>query len=325
MSSEKEFSRVAPGATGVDPNHPARARFRIVDAERAIIEPVDGVWRKKFAICGFAASTRMMAPFDDPNYYIAILNQLNRHVPRADFHWDIHRNWREENVAGTDHPGYLAECDMPVFMTQTEPSIPTSVRFPLEQAMERVVGIDYFTSTVAFMVAWTIMQIDQQVDAEVAALEQRLSDAETGIVDDDVAALLKNPRKFRAWLSDRYAEREIAIFGIDLVVGTEYDWQKSCVEYMLGLANARGITVRIPPQCALLKQRWRYGYEAEPQGELIRLSELQKRATNLANERAQLIARLQTIDGAAQENAYWTQVSDLRSKGAHVRLNEDTA
>ena len=214
---------------------------------------------------------------------------------------------------------------MPVFMTKTEPNIPTSVAYPLKRVIDRVVGCDYFTSTVAFMVAWAILMIDEQVDAEVEALVQRAHGAEGNGDHGDESAqkLLLGGSTFRTWLADRYREREIGIFGIDLIVGTEYDWQKSCVEYMLGLANARGITVRIPPQAALLKQRWRYGYETEPQGGLIKLTELNRRGAALQNERNQLIARLQTIDGAAQELAYWAQIFDLRSKGGTVRLNED--
>ena len=60
--------------------------------------------RKKIAICGFAASSRMLAPFDDPEWSVAILNQLYRHTPRASMIYDVHGNWREANVEGTDHP-----------------------------------------------------------------------------------------------------------------------------------------------------------------------------------------------------------------------------
>ena len=325
-NSAKTYAEQAPGATGVDPDHPLRARFRVVDREAGIIEPLDGVWRKKIAICGFAASSRMLAPFADPDTYICGLNQLYRHIPRADMWWDIHENFASDNVEGTDHPGYLRECGMPIFMTQAQADIPTSVTYPLQRVTERVVGTDYFTSTVAFMVAWAIMNIDEQVDAEVEALVQRAHGTEGNGDHGDESAkkLLLGGSTFRTWLADRYAEREIGIFGIDLIVGTEYDWQKSCVEYILGLANARGITVRIPPQSALLKQRWRYGYETEPQGGLIKGTELAKRGAALSNERNQLIARLQTIDGASQELQYWAQIYDLRSKGGSVKLNEDS-
>ena len=313
MASDKDYASQAPGATGVDRNHPAEQghQLTIIDADQGVVEAIPR--RKKFAICGFAASSRMLAPFGDPQYEIWGLNQLYRHIPRETRHFDIHRNWREDNVPGTDHPTWLAQCGIPVYMAEREPSIPTAVRYPVEDIMQRVGGIDYFTSTVSFMLALAIREIDQQVETEVDAL-----------ATDDAVALTRDVQKMRQWLSDRYAEREIAIFGIDLIVGTEYDWQKACVEFYLGIAHARGIVVRVPPHSALLKQQFRYGYQAEPEQGPLKLSELQTRATALQNERQQTIAKLQTLDGALQENSYWAQVADLRLKGGKVKLNEDT-
>ena len=251
----------------------------------------------------------MLAPFDDPEWECWLLNQLYRHCPRATRHFDIHANFASDNVEGTDHPGWLAQCGIPVYMTQVEPSIPTSVRYPIERVIEKVAGCDYFTSTVAFMLGLAILEIDEQVEREFNS-----HPVPEGATIADV----------RASVACAYAEREIGIFGIDLIVGTEYDFQKACVEYLLGLANARGITVRIPPQSALLKQRGRYGYETEPAGGLVKLTELKKRAEALQAERSGLIARLQTIDGAVQENGYWGQIAELRSRGGFVKLNEDT-
>ena len=328
MSSHKTFSEQAPGATGVDPNHPAETGYlvSVVDGPDGVVKAPDPA-RKKIAVCGFAASSRNLAPFDDPEWEVWGLNQLYRHIPRASRWFDIHANWRDDNVPGTDHPAWLQQCGIPVYMSGHEPSIPTSVQYPLARVIERVAGVDYFTSTVAFMVALSIYEFDRQVDAEVEDLRRR-ADGTPGS-DDETAAreardVVRDPVRFRAWLSARYAERELGIFGIDLIVGTEYDWQKSCVEYLLGVAHARGITVRLPEQCALLKQRWRYGYETEPNGGLLRMTELRKRAEALTTRRNALIAELQTIDGALQENQYWGQVMDLRSKGGTVKLNEDS-
>ena len=306
MSSHVDYAHEAPGATGVSRQHPAEQGYavQIVDAEAGITKCLPEP-RRKFAICGFAASSRNLAPFDDPEAEIWSLNQLYRHIPRATRHFDIHANWREDNVEGTDHPAWLAECGLPVYMTQREPSIPTSLRYPIARVIERVAGTDYFTSTVAFMVGLAILEIDEQVERELNGSTP--------------------PERFdlsRARVAEAYGRREIGIYGIDLIVGTEYDWQKACVEYLLGIAQARGILVRIPPQSALLKQRWRYGFEAEPAAHPIKLSELTKRSEALNTERNQLIARLQTIDGAIQENGYWTSIADLRLKGGTVRLNE---
>lgn len=309
MGSEKTYAEQAPGATGVDPNHPAAARPEILDHDSAIVRV--SPLRRKFAICGFAASTRGLAPFADQEYEVWGMNQLYRHIPRADRWFDIHENWAEDNVEGTDHPGWLAKCGIPVYMTSRQPSIPTSVRYPLEAIMREVTGgLDYFTSSVSFMLGIALWEIERQVQEELASIPE--------------SDLPRDPKAWTALTRRLYAEREIAIFGIDLIVGTEYDYQKACVEYLLGISQAKNITLRIPPQSALLKQLWRYGYEKEPKGWPIRISELQKRQTAIQEERNKLIARLNTLDGAAQENGYWQQVHDLRSKGGTVKLNEDT-
>ena len=64
MPSNQDHQHVAPGGVGVDPNHPAEVghHFEIIDAERAIVKELPEP-RKKIAICGFAASSRMLAPF----------------------------------------------------------------------------------------------------------------------------------------------------------------------------------------------------------------------------------------------------------------------
>jgi len=329
MSSNVTAAQVAPGVEGVNLTDPVNATLEIVDADAGLIRPAHGTaWRKKFAICGFAQSSRMLAPFADPAYYVIGLNQLYRHIPRADMWFDIHRNWREDNVPGTDHVKWLAECGMPIFMVERMPELPTSVRYPIERVIERVVGMDYETSTVAFMVAWAIDLIDQQVEAEVAAASNgHLAVTASNLLSTEESRVHEamNYGKAKQWIHDRYAEREISLWGIDLIVGTEYDYQKACVEYMLGLAHARGIVVRLPPASALLKQPWRYGYEAEPVQHPIKQSELFKRGQALTAEKNTLLARLQTIDGALQELSYWHDIATLRNRGGHVRPNEATS
>lgn len=332
MSSNKTYAEVAPGVKGVDRDHPAESGYlvEVVDGLNGVVRFTDGRGgpaqpRKKIAICGFAASSRNLAPFDNPEWEIWGLNQLYRHIPRATRWFDIHANWREDNVAGTDHPAWLAQCGIPVYMSSYEPSVPTCVNYPLQRVIDRTTGVDYFTSTVAFMVALAINEIDAQVLTEIASLAKAANYADNGPIsaaEREAREILLDPVAYESWKDARYAERTIALFGIDLIVGTEFDFQKACVEFLLGLAQARNITINLPSVCALLKQRWRYGYEAEPSGQLIKLAELQKRQAALQNEKSQLIARLQTIDGAIQEGGYWAQVGELRSRGGEVVLND---
>lgn len=236
---------------GVDPFHPARnTTMRILDAEAGLISRT----RDKLAIVGYASSTRDMAPFDDDTWDIAGLNQIYRFLPREDVHMDIHVNWDEENVDGTDHRGWIRDCGIPVLMTKVHPDLPTSVAFPLDAVIQS--ATDYLTSSVAFYIAWAIHQ----------------------------------------------GYKEIALYGIDLIVGTEYEFQKACAEFWLGVAHGKNILLRIPPQSALLKHTHRYGYEREPSVGLISLSEMDARIARLTGERDTQLSRLYALDGAVHEN-----------------------
>lgn len=267
MGSEKDG---IVATSGVRFDHPCASREKVIDGRNGIVERDPN--KKKVAIVGFASSTRMGAPFDDPSYAIWGMNQLYRHIPRADRWFEIHSNWDEHVVDGTDHEGWIKAAPIPVYMAEYHAKFPTCVKFPLD-ALKTEFG-DYFTSSVAFMLA---LAIKEQFE-------------------------------------------EIAIFGIDMIVGTEYFEQKACVEYWIGVANGRGIQVKIPPQSALCKQHYRYGYELEPNTGFIRPSDLEKRVADLRKKRNELGAQLALIDGALQDAEYWQEVLTLRMRGGLVPM-----
>ncbi len=249
MSSNTEFVDIPDNAEGVNPNHPHASHIKIIDAEHGVVERT----RDKLAVVGFATSTRDLAPFDDPEWDIAGLNQLYRMIPRADIWMDIHVNWDEENVEGTDHEGWIRDCGIPVLMSRVHSELPTSVSYPVDAVIAG--ATDYLTSSVAFYIAWAIHQ----------------------------------------------GYKEVALYGIDLVVGTEYEFQKSCAEFWIGVAHGKGMKVTLPPQCALLKQTHRYGYEIEPDAGLLPLSEIENRTKHLMFQRDKTIQQFSALNGAIGE------------------------
>ena len=136
-----------PHKTGVDIHHWAAAHPKIIDLDKAIVETT----RKKVALVGFAMSSTLEAPFEDPEFEIFAMNQLYRHIPRADRWFDIHENWNEHVVAGTDHAKWLQEFPGPIYMAARVPGIPTSVPVPIDELI--AIGADYFTSSIAYMIA----------------------------------------------------------------------------------------------------------------------------------------------------------------------------
>ena len=285
MSSHID-GKEAQDPKGVDRNHPLAAHLDIIDRERAIILPPvikpaeigesgailvpaeRAPRRKRVALCGFAQTHFHLAPFADPDVEIWGLNQLYRHIPRADRWFEIHANWNEFVVEGTDHIAWLNSIGCPIYMKDVVPEIKNSVRYPIE-AMIQHFQLDYFTSTVAYMI-------------ELAIAEQF------------------------EW---------IGIFGIDLIMGPEYEFQKACVEYYIGYAHAKGIEVYLPENCALLKQAYRYGWQLEPDWP-ITVSAVENRRNALVKDKEAAQVKLATLDGALQENGYWLEALRLSMRGA---------
>lgn len=269
----------------VDFHHPAQGLIKIVDREAGIVEEFtpDGRPRKSVAIVGFAASSKHLAPYDDPEFSIWGVNQLYRHIPRASRWFDIHVNWNEYVVEGTDHAGWIRDAPIPTYMTETVQGLPNSVKFPLARlvqhhpftrfALKDLEGKDdknplYFTSTIAYMMALAIEEGFQR----------------------------------------------IGLYGIDLIVGQEYDYQKACAEFWIGVAHGKGIQVDIPPTSALCKTAWLYGYEKEPPMWPVKIGDLENRVKYLKNERHKKMMELANIDGALQEAEMWHQMADVAVK-----------
>jgi hypothetical protein len=125
-------------------------------------------------------------------------------------------------------------------------------------------------------------------------------------------------------LQAAYAQYTIGIFGIDLVVGTEYFHQKACVEYYIGQACGRGIEVNLPPETALCKHQYRYGWQLEPDA-IIKVSELEQRQNALTARKNKAIAEIQTVDGALQECDFTRQILELRLRGAQIPYPTETS
>jgi hypothetical protein len=55
--------------------------------------------------------------------------------------------------------------------------------------------------------------------------------------------------------------KTIDIYGVDMAVGSEYGEQRPSCEYYIGIAKGKGIDIKLPAACDLLKSRFIYGFE----------------------------------------------------------------
>lgn len=249
---------------GIDPrlvgpvrwDHPQAAHVKILDRAAGQVERT----RSKVCIVGYAENSRHMALYDDPDCEIWGVNQLYRFIPRADRWFQIHTDWTNQAkwVPGTDLAAWLREAPIPVYMSALDPTIPNSLTYPKAHVMAGLNVHDYFTSSIAYMLALAIAE----------------------------------------------GFTTIGIYGIDLIIGREYFFEKACVEFYLGIAHARGITYHTPEACALLWQSHAYGYEQEPDYGFYGLAKLHARSEQLKQQVQKLRDDVNQQQGQVDE-ALW--------------------
>lgn len=86
---------------------------------------------------------------------------------------------------------------------------------------------------------------------------------------DLVKASVPQPyfRSSIAWMvayAMMYKIEEIGIWGVDMLYHSEYGYQKPNLEWLLGIAQGKGIKVTLPDNCALLQGSYLYGVEDPP-------------------------------------------------------------
>jgi hypothetical protein len=100
----------------------------------------------------------------------------------------------------------------------------------------------------------------------------------------------------------------IGIWGIDLSHDSEYEYQKPSAEYFLGIARGQGIDLVIPPQSALIKGLYRYGYQEMPNNDDIQwLTVYKQRVGAKQQEMVGLVNQLQGQIACAEEFTQWAR------------------
>ncbi len=234
--------------------------------------------RPNVSIVGFAEGHLMQAPFDDDSYEMWGINRLhtNKETEDKKFHrWFNLHDLEKFHGEDKEHLAFLKEFDGPVYLRQQDLGkfdIPNAVPFPADELVNNFGG--YFNNTISWLIAFAI------------ALEPK----------------------------------ELGLFGVDMaqdaLLNAEYASQRPSCEYFLGLASGRGITIHLPKGSDLLKStHGLYGFDDPDvftQKLMNRLEETGGRKEKLKaelaaidNQRAQMIAAVNQLDGAMQDVQYW--------------------
>ncbi len=239
------------------------------------------------AILGTASSTMALAPFKDKNWAIWGCSPGTYPIcaqNRSDVFFEVHR-WLPTAPGQFGAPGtkpwfspefheFLKTHKGPVFMSEPDPTIKTSIRIPFEE-LRRKHGPYFWQSTMSYMLAMAIDELAPRV-----AAGEKVS---------------------------------IGLWGVDMSATEEWAYQRPACQHFIGMALSMGINIVLPEESDLMRPPTMYGIgELNPRHIRFsaRLAEVNANINTLTQQQAQLQNKLASFHGAKAELEYimscWT-------------------
>lgn len=113
----------------------------------------------KVALVGTAPSSRMLAPFSDPEWKIWACSPGNMNaLPRVDAWFEVHGNmlWPENKHYGENYLNWLRQQKFPVYM-QNKSFISHAIQLPRDELVKEF-GPYFFTSSFSWMMAFAMRE-----------------------------------------------------------------------------------------------------------------------------------------------------------------------
>jgi len=259
---------------------------------------------KTVALCGFALSSRHLAPYDKRSVeiwgcneaYNADYMKTKGGLFRADRWFQMHteEDWgRNNNPNDLRHPEWLGlEHNFPIVMQDKFAVVPNAESFPLKEADEM------FFSNV-----WT-------VDLRTGKRRKWLDIYKHGYYTSTFAWMLAYALWQRKW-------EMVEVWGFNMGTQSEYMYQKPGAEFWVGQAMALGVGLAIADNSPLLKGKL-YGYEIAnvllPSHLLARKEEIQKELLPLKDKAMQQHGARQMIEHLQTKPEFVTQAVELQKQ-----------
>lgn len=226
----------------------------------------------KIAILGSAPSSTMLAPFEDkswavwctsPSVFASVASK------RSDVWFEVHR-WLPYPPGNSGKPGtrpwfspefrqFLREYQGPVFMSHPQ-------SFKDEGTWEELVHYGPIHADIPHSIPYPFGQLLKK----------------------------HGPFQFTSSISEMLAlaiecqPKVIGLFGVDMAAETEWAYQRPGCQHFVGLAQALGIEIVLPPESDLMRHSTIYGY-GEHNERHIRLREI---LMELESRKANIVATL---------------------------------
>lgn len=218
--------------------------------------------QKTVAIVGSQSRTRALAPFGDTSTDIWVFNEAATQdwCKRADVVFQLHASGIYRSQHNRSDPGYWTWLRQPhdplvIYLQEADPDVPSSRRYPLEE----VVG--------------TLLPAFRQG------------------VERNSKKYFTNTIAYALALAIYEGYERIEIYGVEMGSDTEYQYQRACVLFWVGVGLGRGIAIDFVSGDEIFNVPL-YGYEgvieSKPEDFTLRAEELRGIVSQLLDEKDKL-------------------------------------
>lgn len=248
----------------------------------------------KVAIVGFAGSWNQ-TPFHLPETEMEIwgineLYKLAKQHPDARFdRWfEIHDPYSPSKKV-EEHHNFLKGCTIPLYMQRHYDEFPSSIPYPRQEVKE------LFNKNFLF---------EKDVKGD----------------KDPNKAIYNNGSPFTeysnqiSWmiaLAIKEGFKEIHVYGVDMATKSEYQFQRSSVNFFIGYAAGMGIKVLIPKGSPICKFGKDYGFETDNQNRHYK-----------KNRKKELECKVKAIQQEVQKNAQAAQLANQAINNLNAQINQ---
>lgn len=261
--------------------------------------------KDKVALVAFAPTTRDLAPWDDPDYEIWILNEGYNFpwVKRFDRLFQIHPRWdvfRLDNANDPNHGLWL--------QNKSGPCVNCKGTGKLSQgACGRCVDGVYTPPANRSSVKSIFMQ--KQWDDIPNSVEFPLNEV-TNLLPLNGQKYFASSFAYMLSLAFLMGFPRVEIYGFEMGTNTEYSYQRPNAEYLMGLYQGKGLDIYLPKESTLRKsllygyQNMRTGYRQQLDMRVavldLQLKKEQQILDNLTGQ-VQLAATIENMDPAKRD------------------------
>lgn len=184
--------------------------------------------RDKVCIIGFAPSWDE-TPWNQEDMDYWGINELYMQAvnKRFDAWFEVHDIMNSPSKQQEKHQNFLMNCKIPLLTHKHWDKYPSSIKFPWEYLM------NYFNQNFIF-------------EGNGKGFED-----------------YSNQISWMTALAIALEYKEIYIYGVDMAQESEYMYQRSSCQFFIGYAAGKGIKLKIPASCELLKGGAPYGFESD--------------------------------------------------------------